>query len=160
MAWSLPWAHRRAPEPEPPSGSAALSPELFARIKAIQIRTQRLVTDELAGEYESAFKGRGMEFEKVREYQPGDDVRHIDWNVTARMRAPFVKEYREERELTVMLLVDVSSSGSFGSAKKLKSEVAAEIAAILAYTAIKSNDRVGLIIFTDRVEHYIPPKKG
>ncbi|HET6345732.1 MAG TPA: DUF58 domain-containing protein [Myxococcota bacterium] len=160
MAWSLPWAHRRAPEPEPPRGSAALSPELFARIKAIQIRTQRLVTDVLAGEYESAFKGRGMEFEKVREYQPGDDVRHIDWNVTARMRAPFVKEFREERELTVMLVVDVSSSGAFGSASKLKSEVAAEIAAMLACTAIKSNDRVGLIIFTDRVEHYIPPKKG
>lgn len=140
--------------------SWALSPELFAQIKAIQIRTQRLVTDILAGEYESAFKGRGMEFEKVREYQPGDDVRHIDWNVTARMRAPFVKEFREERELTVMLLVDVSSSGEFGSAKKLKHEVAAEVAAILAYTAIQSNDRVGLIIFSDRIEHFIPPKKG
>ena len=96
----------------------------------------------------------------MREYQPGDDVRHIDCNFTARMRAPFIKEYREERELTVMLLVDVSSSGAFGSARKLKHEVAAEVAAILAYTAIKSNDRVGLIIFSDRIEHYIPPKKG
>ncbi|MCH9652056.1 MAG: DUF58 domain-containing protein [Deltaproteobacteria bacterium] len=139
---------------------AALSPELFQKIKAIQIRTQRVVNEVFAGEYESAFKGRGMEFEEVREYQPGDDIRHIDWNVTARMSAPFVKVHREERELTVMLLVDVSSSGAFGSGTKLKNEVAAEVAALLAYTAIKSNDRVGLIIFSDRIEHYIPPKKG
>jgi len=138
----------------------ALSPELFQKIKAIQIRTQRVVSDVFAGEYESAFKGRGMEFEEVREYQPGDDVRHIDWNVTARMGSPFVKVHREERELTVMLVVDVSSSGAFGSSRKLKNEVAAEVAALLAYTAIKSNDRVGLIIFSDRIEHYIPPKKG
>ena len=137
-----------------------LPPEVFAQIKTIQIRTQRLVTDVLAGEYESAFKGRGMEFEAVREYQPGDDVRHIDWNVTARMNSPFVKQHREERELTVMLLVDVSSSGRFGSGTKMKSEVAAEVAAVLAYTAIKSNDRVGLIIFSDQVELFIPPKKG
>ena len=149
----------RAPEPEP-SVSTTLPPELFAKIKAIQIRTQRLVTDVLAGEYESAFKGRGMEFEEVREYQPGDDVRHIDWNVTARMDHPFVKEHREERELTVMLLVDVSSSGHFGTAEKLKSEVTAEVAAILAYTAIKSSDRVGLIVFSDHIELFIPPKKG
>ena len=138
----------------------ALSPELFQKIKSIQIRTQRLVSDAFAGEYESAFRGRGMEFEEVREYQPGDDIRHIDWNVTARMGLPFVKTYREERELTVMLMVDVSSSGAFGSGTKLKNEVAAEIAALLAYTAIKSNDRVGLIIFSDRIEHFIPPKKG
>ena len=138
----------------------ALSPELFAKIKAIQIRTQRLVNDAFAGEYESAFRGRGMEFEEVREYQPGDDIRHIDWKVTARMGLPFVKLHREERELTVMLLVDVSSSGAFGSGTRLKNEVAAEIAALLAYTAIKSNDRVGLIIFSDRIEHFIPPKKG
>src|SRR3954451_24105746 len=142
MRWPFSQTRRGATEPEPPRGAGALSPELFAQIKAIQIRTQRLVTDVLAGEYESAFKGRGMEFEKVRDYQPGDDVRHIDWNVTARMRSPFIKEHREERELTVMLLVDVSSSGEFGTAKKLKHEVAAEIAAILAYTAIQSNDRV------------------
>ena len=138
----------------------ALSPELFQKIKTLQIRTQRMVNEIFAGEYESAFKGRGMEFEQVREYQPGDDVRHIDWNVTARMNAPYVKEHREERELTVMLLVDVSSSGAFGSGSKLKNEVAAEVAALLAYTAIKSNDRVGLIIFSDRIEQYIPPKKG
>jgi len=140
--------------------SAALPPELFQKIKAIQIRTQRLVTDVLAGEYESAFKGRGMEFEEVREYAPGDDVRHIDWNVTARTGAPHIKVHREERELTVMLAVDVSSSGAFGSANKLKNEIAAEVAAVLAYTAIKSNDRVGLIIFSDRIERFIPPKKG
>jgi uncharacterized protein (DUF58 family) len=147
-------------EPASNDLSEVLSPELFQKIKAIQIRTQRLVNDVFAGEYESAFKGRGMEFEEVREYFPGDDVRHIDWNVTARMGAPFVKVHREERELTVMLVVDVSSSGAFGSGSKLKNEVAAEVAALLAYTAIKSNDRVGLIIFSDRVEHYIPPKKG
>jgi len=143
-----------------PDPAEALSPDLFAKIKAIQIRTQRVVNDVFAGEYESAFKGRGMEFEEVREYRPGDDIRHIDWNVTARMGLPFVKVHREERELTVMLLVDVSSSGSFGSGSKAKNEVAAEVAALLAYTAIKSNDRVGLVIFSDRVEHYIPPKKG
>ncbi len=137
-----------------------LPAELLAKIKQIQIRTRRLVTESMAGEYTSAFKGRGMEFEQVREYQPGDDIRHIDWNVTARMGLPFVKEHREERELTVMLLVDVSSSGNFGTADKLKSEVAAEVAAVLAYTAIKKNDRVGLILFSDQIDHYIPPKKG
>jgi uncharacterized protein (DUF58 family) len=114
----------------------------------------------MAGEYESAFRGRGMEFEEVREYQPGDDIRDIDWNVTARMGHPFVKLYKEERELTILLLVDVSSSGQFGSIKSLKTEVIAEIGALLAYTAIKNNDKVGLIIFSDTVERYIPPKKG
>jgi uncharacterized protein (DUF58 family) len=152
---SSPAAEGHSPDP-----SEALSSELFQKIKSIQIRTQRVVNDSFAGEYESAFKGRGMEFEEVREYQPGDDIRHIDWNVTARMSAPYVKVHREERELTVMLLVDVSSSGAFGSGAKLKNEVAAEVAALLAYTAIRSNDRVGLIIFSDRIEHYIPPKKG
>ncbi len=145
-----------APEQE----TATLSPELLARIKAIQIRTQRLVTDALAGEYHSAFKGRGMEFEQVREYAPGDDIRHIDWNVTARMSSPFVKEHREERELTVMLIVDVSSSGAFGTSGKQKREVVAELAAVLAYLAIQNNDRVGMIIFSDRIERFIPPKKG
>jgi len=146
---------------EPQGGVAAtLSPELLARIKAIQIRTQRLVTDALAGEYHRAFKGRGMEFEQVREYAPGDDIRHIDWNVTARMSSPFVKEHREERELTVMLIVDVSSSGAFGTAEKQKREVVAELAAVFAYLAIQNNDRVGMIIFSDRIEHFIPPKKG
>lgn len=138
----------------------ALRPELLAQIKHIQLRAQRLVSSQLAGEYESAFKGRGMEFEEVRAYQPGDDIRHIDWNVTARTGAPHVKQHREERELTVMLLVDVSASGSFGSAGRLKAEVTAEAAAVLAYTAIRSNDRVGLLLFTDTVERYIPPKKG
>jgi uncharacterized protein (DUF58 family) len=138
-----------------------ISTELFKKIKTIQIRTNHLVNDVMAGEYASAFKGRGMEFEEVREYQIGDDVRNIDWNVTARMHnIPYVKEYREERELTVMLLVDVSSSGQFGSRNKLKNEVAAEVTSILAYTAIKSNDKVGLIVFSDKIEQYIPPKKG
>ena len=150
----------RAVQDPSPEDTGPLSPELFQKIKAIQIRTQRVVNDVFAGEYESAFKGRGMEFEEVREYQPGDDIRHIDWNVTARMSAPYVKVHREERELTVMLLVDVSSSGAFGSGAKLKNEVAAEVAALLAYTAIRSNDRVGLIIFSDHIEHFIPPKKG
>lgn len=139
---------------------AALPEDLFAKIKAIQIRTQRTVTEVMAGQYESAFKGRGMEFEEVREYRPGDDIRHIDWLVTARMNKPYVKEFREERELTVVIMVDVSSSGAFGSSTKIKNEVAAEVAAVLAYTAIKSNDKVSLIIFSDRIERYIPPKKG
>ena len=150
----------RAASQRSPGPAEMLPAELFQKIKAIQIRTQRLVNDSFAGAYESAFKGRGMEFEQVREYQPGDDIRHIDWNVTARSGHPYVKEHREERELTVMLVVDVSPSGSFGTAQKSKNEVAAEVAAILAYTAIKNNDRVGLIVFSDRVEHYIPPKKG
>ena len=154
------WFSSTAAEGADQNGGDTLSPELFAKIKAIQIRTQRVVNDVFAGEYESAFKGRGMEFEEVREYRPGDDIRHIDWKVTARMGHPFVKVHREERELTVMLVVDVSSSGAFGTGAKLKNEVAAELAALLAYTAIKSNDRVGLVIFSDRIERYIPPKKG
>lgn len=145
----------RSQDPQPP-----LSPELFAKIKGLQIRTRRLVSETFAGGYESAFRGRGMEFEEVREYRPGDDVRHIDWKVTARMGQPFLKVHREERELTVMLMVDLSASLDFGSSAQSKAEVAAEVAALLAYTAIKSNDRVGLILFTDEVEHYIPPKKG
>jgi uncharacterized protein (DUF58 family) len=137
-----------------------LPPELLRQIQGIQMRVRHLVSETLAGDYTSAFKGRGVEFEEVREYQPGDDVRTIDWNVTARMGHPFVKEYREERELTVLLVVDVSGSSLFGTTGKFKSEVAAEVAAILAYTAIHSNDKVGLLVFSDRVEHYIPPKKG
>ena len=144
----------------PSSIADALPSELLARIRAIHIRTKRLVTDALAGEYQSAFKGRGMEFEETRAYVPGDDIRHIDWKVTARTTEPHVKVHREERELTVMLMVDVSSSGNFGTKDKTKNEVAAEIAAVLAFTAIRKNDRVGLIIFSDTVEHYIPPKKG
>ena len=143
-----------------PERENQLSPELLQRIKTLQVKTNYLVNDIMAGEYVSAFKGRGMEFSEVREYQPGDDVRLIDWNVTARMNQPFIKEFIEERELTLMLLVDVSSSGSFGSEKNLKNEIAAEVASILAFAAIKNNDKIGLIIFTDQIEHYIPPKKG
>ena len=119
-----------------------------------------MVNDVLAGDYQSAFRGRGMEFEEVREYQPGDEVRSIDWNVTARMGHPFVKRYVEERELTVMLLVDMSSSGKFGTADRLKQEVAAELCAVLAFSAIIHNDKVGVILFTDAIEKFIPPKKG
>ncbi|MBN2330026.1 MAG: DUF58 domain-containing protein [Candidatus Omnitrophica bacterium] len=134
--------------------------ELIRQIRRIEIRTNRMVNDVLAGEYHSVFKGQGVEFEEVREYQHGDDIRTIDWNVTARMGGPFVKRYREERELTVMLLVDASSSSIFGTAEKMKGELAAELSAVLAFSAIKNNDRVGLIVFTDDVEIFIPPKKG
>jgi len=137
-----------------------ISKELLKKVQQIQIRTSHMVNDVLAGEYESVFKGRGMEFDEVREYQPGDEIRTIDWNVTARMGKPFVKRFVEERELTVMLLVDMSSSGKFGTVKQLKSEVAAEICALLAFSAIKNNDKVGLIIFTDRIEKFVPAKKG
>ncbi|MBT5028329.1 MAG: DUF58 domain-containing protein [Nitrospinaceae bacterium] len=147
------------PTPEPYQDKS-LSPELLQRIKAIQVKTNYLVNDIMVGEYVSAFKGQGMEFSSVREYQAGDDVRLIDWNVTARMDQPFIKEFKEERELTVMLLVDVSSSGEFGSADKLKNEISAEIASILAFTAIKNNDKIGLIVFSDKIEHTIHPKKG
>ena len=134
--------------------------EILQKIQKIHIRTSYLVNDMFAGEYESAFRGRGMEFEEVREYTPGDDIRDIDWNVTARMGHPYIKLYREERELTIMLLVDVSSSGLFGTVTQLKNELAAELASVLAFAAIKSNDKVGLVIFSDHVERYIPPKKG
>jgi uncharacterized protein (DUF58 family) len=134
--------------------------ELAKKIRTIQIYTTKVVNDVLAGEYESVFKGRGMEFDEVREYQPGDDVRSIDWNVTARTGKPFIKKFREERELTVIFLVDLSASGDFGSLKQTKNELAAEICALLAFAAIKNNDKVGLIAFTDQVEMFIPPGKG
>jgi uncharacterized protein (DUF58 family) len=137
-----------------------LDPELIAKIKNIQMKSKHLVNDVFAGEYQSAFKGRGMEFEEVREYQVGDDIRNIDWNVTARTRDTYIKLYKDERELTAIFIVDVSASARFGSVKKFKNEVAAEITALLAYTALRNNDKVGLIIFSDHVEHYIPPKKG
>ncbi len=137
-----------------------LPKEIVRQIRRIQIATNRLVDESLAGEYHSVFKGRGMEFDEVREYQHGDDVRTIDWNVTSRAGRPFVKRYVEERELTVMLLIDASASGAFGSAVKMKSEIAAEISALLAFSAIKNNDRVGAILFTDRVEKFIPPRRG
>ncbi len=134
--------------------------ELLRKVRQIQIRTSRVVNDLFAGQYHSAFRGRGMEFEEVTPYQIGDDVRLIDWNVSARYGEPFVKKFREERELTVMLVVDVSRSGFFGSTRQFKLDVAAELCAVLAFSAIRSNDKVGLILFTDRVEKYVPPKKG
>jgi len=137
-----------------------LPKEIISKIRRIQITTNRLVNESLAGEYHSVFKGRGMEFDEVREYQHGDDIRSIDWNVTSRTGRPFVKRYVEERELTVMLLVDMSASGAFGSVAKTKSEIAAEISALIAFSAIKNNDRVGAILFTDRVEKFIPPRRG
>lgn len=137
-----------------------ISRELAKKIRYIQIYTSKAVNDLLAGEYHSVFKGQGMEFEEVRAYQIGDEVRSIDWNVTARMGEPFVKRFREERELTVLFAVDLSASGDFGSTDKLKNEVAAEICALLAFSAIKNNDKVGLIVFTDVVELYVPPAKG
>lgn len=137
-----------------------ITSELASQIRFIQIFTKRAVNDVLAGEYQSVFKGQGMEFDEVREYQPGDDVRTIDWNVTARHGHPYVKRYVEERELTVFLAVDISASGSFGSVAKRKSEVAAELCALLAFSAIKNNDKVGLLLFSNRIEKFIPPRKG
>ena len=137
-----------------------LPTDLLKHVRRIHIRTRRLVNDVFAGEYHSAFKGRGMEFAEVREYAPGDDIRTIDWNVTARLGQPYVKQYVEERELTVMLLVDLSASGQFGSVTKLKTEIATELCAVLALSAIRNNDKVGLLLFTDQVEKYIPPQKG
>lgn len=130
------------------------------KVRLIEIQTDRAVDDVLAGEYSSVFKGSGMEFEEVREYAPGDEIRSIDWNVTARMGKPFVKRYVEERELTIWFLVDLSASGSFGSRSQLKSETAAEFCALLAFAAIRNNDKVGLVVFTDRVELSIAPSKG
>ncbi|RME47766.1 MAG: DUF58 domain-containing protein [Caldilineae bacterium] len=137
-----------------------LPTDLFRKIRHIEIRTRRLVNDSFAGEYHAIFKGRGMEFDEVRPYQFGDEIRDIDWNVTARMGEPFVKRYVEERELTVMLVVDASGSGDFGSVNRFKRELAAELAAVLAFAATTNNDKVGLLIFTDRVERFIPPRKG
>jgi len=134
--------------------------EILKKIRRIEIRTRRLVNDLFSGEYHSTFKGQGMEFEEVRQYQPGDDIRLIDWNVTARTGYPYVKKFREERELSVVLVVDASSSGQFGTHQRFKSETAAELCALLAFSAIKNNDKVGLIIFTDRIEKFVPPQKG
>ncbi len=134
--------------------------EILKKIRQIELRTNRLVNETLGGQYHSVFKGQGMNFEEVREYQPGDEVRTIDWNVTARMNHPFVKKFVEERELTLMLVVDLSGSGLFGSAEQSKRELAAEIASVLAFSAIRNNDKVGLILFTDEVEKFMPPRKG
>jgi len=137
-----------------------LTKELLKLVRQIEIRTKGLVNQVFSGEYHSVFKGRGMEFSEVREYQYGDDIRNIDWNVTARFGDPFVKIFEEERELTVMLMVDLSGSQMFGSLSKTKQRVAAELSAILAFSALKNNDKVGLILFTDKVEKFVPPRKG
>ena len=137
-----------------------ISKELAKKVRYIQIMTNKAVNDVLAGEYHSVFKGQGMEFDEVREYQPGDEIRTIDWNVTARTGHPYVKRFREERELTLLFLVDLSASGRFGSVKNMKNEVATELCALLAFSAIKNNDKVGLVVFTEEVEMFIPPAKG
>ncbi|MBM4113565.1 MAG: DUF58 domain-containing protein [Phycisphaerae bacterium] len=144
----------------PTNGSASEARELIRRVRRIQIRTSRIVSEALAGQYHSAFKGRGMEFEEVRPYAIGDDVRTIDWNVSARMGSPHVKLFREERELTVMLAVDLSGSLSFGTHSQLKRELVAEVAATIAFSAIRNNDKVGLMAFTDRIERFVPARKG
>ncbi len=151
-----------APDTLEPGGAPAtpITPELMARIRRIELRTRRLVMDRFAGDYHSVFKGAGMEFDEVRPYQPGDEVRTIDWNVTARMNQPYIKRYVEARELTVLLVVDASASGDFGTAERFKRELAAELAAVLAFAATSNNDRVGLIVFTDRIEMHIPPRRG
>ncbi|MFQ5499328.1 MAG: DUF58 domain-containing protein [Candidatus Zixiibacteriota bacterium] len=137
-----------------------ISKEILSKVRRIEIRTRRLVNDLFSGEYHSTFKGQGMEFEEVRQYTPGDDIRLIDWNVTARTGFPHIKKFREERELSVVVLFDASSSGRFGTCDRYKSDTAAELSALLAFSAIKNNDKVGLIIFTDRIEKFVPPKKG
>lgn len=137
-----------------------VAPEVLRQVKLIELRTRRLVNSRFSGEYRSIFKGQGMEFAEVREYQPGDEVRSIDWNVTARMRRPFVKRYIEERELTLMLAVDVSGSERFGTVHRFKSELATELAAVLTMSAVRNNDRVGILLYSDRVEHFVPPGKG
>ncbi len=137
-----------------------LPKEIIKKIRKIEFKTNKIVNELFAGQYSSVFKGRGIEFEEVREYVPGDDVRTIDWNVTARYGKPFIKKFVEERELTIMLLIDMSSSQQFGSKEKTKSEVAAEIASILAFSALKNNDKIGAIIFTNQVELFIPAKKS
>src|SRR5262249_27268968 len=140
--------------------AAAVPPDVLRQVKLLELRTRGLVNSLFAGEYRSVFKGQGMEFAEVREYLPGDEVRSIDWNVTARMRRPFVKRYIEERELTVMLAVDLSGSERFGTVRRFKSELATQLGAVLAMSAVRNNDRVGIMLFTDRVEHVVPPAKG
>ncbi len=143
-----------------PADSNQSNRAILSGMRRLEIRTRRMVNDSLAGAYHSVFKGRGMNFEDVREYIPGDEVRTIDWNVTARAGRPFVKKFTEERELTIFLLVDISASGNFGSAVLSKRDLAAELASVLAFSAIRNSDKVGLLLYTDRVERYLPPKKG
>ncbi|MCD6486200.1 MAG: DUF58 domain-containing protein [Syntrophobacterales bacterium] len=137
-----------------------ISSEILKKVRLVEIKTNRLVDDSLAGHYHSVFKGHGMDFDEVREYVPGDDIRSIDWNVTARTGRPFIKKFTEERELTIMLVIDVSASGRFGSSLQSKREIMAEMGSVLAFSAVRNNDKVGLILFTDEVELYIPPAKG
>jgi len=137
-----------------------ISRELLRKVRLLELRTRLKVHDVFSGRYHSVFKGQGMDFDEVREYSPGDDVRNIDWNVSARMGHPYVKTYREERELTILLLVDLSASQDFGTSVALKREVAAELTALLALCALTNNDKVGLLLFTDRIEHFVAPKKG
>jgi uncharacterized protein (DUF58 family) len=146
-----------APEPEP---TAPATRDVLRQVRQIELRTRGLVTSIFGGEYQSVFRGQGMEFSEVREYEPGDDVRNIDWNVTARTGHPYVKKHVEERELTVLLVVDLSGSEQFGTRGRFKAELAAELAAVLALSAVRNNDRVGLLIFSDHVEHVVPPRKG
>jgi uncharacterized protein (DUF58 family) len=143
-----------------PADTTKSSKAIMSGMRQLEIRTRRMVNDSLAGSYHSVFKGRGMDFDEVREYTPGDEVRTIDWNVTARAGKAFVKKFTEERELTIFLLVDISASGNFGSAAMSKRDLAAELASVLAFSAIRNSDKVGLILYTDRVERYLPPKKG
>src|SRR4026209_1428579 len=151
----------RNPSTALPSARDERTPaEILKKIRALEIKTKGLVQTVFAGDYHSVFKGRGMNFDEVREYQPGDEIRAIDWNVTARLGTAFVKKFTEERELTVVLVVDVSASGNFGSVSQSKRELAAEVACLLAFSAIRNNDKVGLLLFTDEVELFIPPKKG
>jgi len=143
-----------------PADTTKSSKAIMSGMRQLEIRTRRMVNDSLSGSYHSVFKGRGMDFDEVREYTPGDEVRTIDWNVTARAGRPFVKKFTEERELTILLLVDISASGNFGSAVLSKRDLAAELASVLAFSAIRNSDKVGLLLVTDRVERYLPPKKG
>lgn len=152
---ALPHASHHKPEDK-----FGVPADILRQVKLLELRTRGLVNSLFSGEYRSVFKGQGMEFSEVREYQPGDEVRSIDWNVTARMRRPYVKRYIEERELTVMLAVDLSGSGRFGTRQRFKSELASELSAVLAMSAIRNNDRVGTLLFTDRIEHVVPPRKG
>jgi uncharacterized protein (DUF58 family) len=145
---------------QPPTSRLGVPPDILRQVKLLELRTRGLVNSLFSGEYRSVFKGQGMEFSEVREYQAGDEVRSIDWNVTARMRRPYVKRYIEERELTVMLAVDLSGSERFGTRRRFKSELASELAAVLAMSAIRNNDRVGTLLFTDRIELVVPPRKG
>ena len=156
------WRGHAAPpvDVKKPIGGFGVPADILRQVKLLELRTRGLVNSLFSGEYRSVFKGQGMEFSEVREYQPGDEVRSIDWNVTARMRKPYVKRYIEERELTVMLAVDLSGSERFGTRRRFKSELASELAAVIAMTAIRNNDRVGTLLFTDKVELVVPPRKG